>query len=168
MIQCSNVAMTRTWGAIPMTVKMSYDEALAILTPKYGEHDAKEILSLLNFKEMLKKQLDNSLKLCYNKYIKRKKEVITMRATGIVRRIDDLGRVVIPKEIRRTLKIREGDPLEIFITKEGGVVFQKYNNGVYEDLMGVAEKLRDDKCFELAAACEEVAKQFKEKEEEGF
>lgn len=91
-----------------------------------------------------------------------------MKATGIIRRIDDLGRVVIPKEIRRTLKIREGDPMEIFITKEGGVVFQKYNNGVYEDLMGVAEKLRDDNCFELAAACEEVAKQFKEKEEEGF
>lgn len=91
-----------------------------------------------------------------------------MKATGIIRRIDDLGRVVIPKEIRRTLKIREGDPLEIFITKEGGVVFQKYNNGVYEDLMGVAEKLRDDNCLELAAACEEVAKQFKEKEEEGF
>ena len=66
-----------------------------------------------------------------------------MKATGIVRRIDDLGRVVIPKEIRRALKIREGDPLEIFITKEGGVVFQKYNNGVYEDLMGVAETLRD-------------------------
>lgn len=88
-----------------------------------------------------------------------------MRATGIVRRIDDLGRVVIPKEIRRTLKIREGDPLEIFITKEGGVVFQKYNNGVYEDLMGVAEKLRDDSCLELAAAIEEVAKQYQRKEE---
>ena len=89
-----------------------------------------------------------------------------MKATGIVRRIDDLGRVVIPKEIRRTLKIREGDPLEIFITKEGGVVFQKYNNGVYENLMGVAEKLRDDSCLELAAAIEEVAKQYQRKEEE--
>lgn len=49
-----------------------------------------------------------------------------MKATGIVRRIDDLGRVVIPKEIRRNLKIKEGDPLEIFLTKDGGVVFQKY------------------------------------------
>lgn len=48
-----------------------------------------------------------------------------MRATGIVRRIDDLGRVVIPKEIRRTLKIHEGDPLEIF-TDGGAVVFKKY------------------------------------------
>ena len=46
-----------------------------------------------------------------------------MKATGIVRRIDDLGRVVIPKEIRRTMHIREGDPLEIFTDKEGGVIF---------------------------------------------
>ena len=50
-----------------------------------------------------------------------------MKATGIVRRIDDLGRVVIPKEIRRTLRIREGDPLEIFTGKEGEVVFKKYS-----------------------------------------
>ena len=49
-----------------------------------------------------------------------------MKATGIVRRIDDLGRVVIPKEIRRSMKIREGDPLEIYTTSEGGVVFKKY------------------------------------------
>lgn len=48
-----------------------------------------------------------------------------MKATGIVRRIDDLGRVVIPREIRRTLKIREGDPLEIY-TDRGAVIFQKY------------------------------------------
>ena len=50
-----------------------------------------------------------------------------MKATGIVRRIDDLGRVVIPKEIRRTMRIREGDPLEIFTDREGGVVFKKYS-----------------------------------------
>ena len=49
-----------------------------------------------------------------------------MRATGIVRRIDDLGRVVIPREIRKTLRIKEGDPLEIFTTNEGEVVFKKY------------------------------------------
>lgn len=49
-----------------------------------------------------------------------------MKATGIVRRIDDLGRVVIPKEIRRTLNIREGDPLEVFVGENGSVVFQKY------------------------------------------
>lgn len=50
-----------------------------------------------------------------------------MKATGIVRRIDDLGRVVIPKEIRRTLRIREGDPLEIFTEKDGSVIFKKYS-----------------------------------------
>ena len=48
-----------------------------------------------------------------------------MKATGIVRRIDDLGRVVIPKEIRRTMRIREGDPLEIYTEKDGEVYFQK-------------------------------------------
>ncbi len=50
-----------------------------------------------------------------------------MKATGIVRRIDDLGRVVIPKEIRRTLRIREGDPLEIYTDREGEVIFKKYS-----------------------------------------
>ena len=49
-----------------------------------------------------------------------------MRATGIVRRIDDLGRVVIPREIRKTLRIKEGDPLELFTTKDGEVIFKKY------------------------------------------
>ena len=56
-----------------------------------------------------------------------------MKATGIVRRIDDLGRVVIPKEIRRTLKIKEGDPLELFITEKGEVVFKKYRYANEED-----------------------------------
>ena len=50
-----------------------------------------------------------------------------MKATGIVRRIDDLGRVVIPKEIRRTMRIREGDPLEIFTDRDGEVIFKKYS-----------------------------------------
>lgn len=50
-----------------------------------------------------------------------------MKATGIVRRIDDLGRVVIPKEIRRTLRIRDGAPLEIFTSKDGEVIFKKYS-----------------------------------------
>lgn len=50
-----------------------------------------------------------------------------MKATGIVRRIDDLGRVVIPKEIRRTMRIREGDPLEIYTSNEGEVIFKKYS-----------------------------------------
>ena len=59
-----------------------------------------------------------------------------MKATGVVRRIDDLGRIVIPKEIRRTMRIREGDPLEIFTDKDGGVVFKKYS------LMGGVADLR--------------------------
>ena len=50
-----------------------------------------------------------------------------MKATGIVRRIDDLGRVVIPKEIRRTMRIRDGDPLEIYTEKDGEVIFKKYS-----------------------------------------
>lgn len=66
-----------------------------------------------------------------------------MKATGIVRRIDDLGRVVIPKEIRRTLKIYEGSPLEIFTGEDGSVVFRKYSSmeniaelaGVYADAL---------------------------------
>ncbi len=50
-----------------------------------------------------------------------------MKATGIVRRIDELGRVVIPKEIRRTMRLREGDPIEIFTDREGGLIFKKYS-----------------------------------------
>ncbi len=50
-----------------------------------------------------------------------------MKATGIVRRIDDLGRVVIPKEIRRTMRIRDGDPLEIYTDRDGEVIFKKYS-----------------------------------------
>ena len=50
-----------------------------------------------------------------------------MKATGIVRRIDELGRIVIPKEIRRTMRIREGDPLEIFTDRDGEVIFKKYS-----------------------------------------
>lgn len=65
-----------------------------------------------------------------------------MKATGIVRRIDDLGRVVIPKEIRRTLRIREGDPLEIYL-HEDGVVFRKYS---------IMDALQDaDKYAQIAA-----------------
>lgn len=65
-----------------------------------------------------------------------------MKATGIIRRIDDLGRVVIPKEIRRSLKIREGDPLEIFI-ENNGVYFQKYSTlgSLAEEPLRVAIKM---------------------------
>lgn len=54
-------------------------------------------------------------------------EEVVMKATGIVRRIDDLGRIVVPKEIRRTLRIREGDPLEIFTDREGEIILKKYS-----------------------------------------
>jgi stage V sporulation protein T len=56
-----------------------------------------------------------------------RQEETALKATGIVRRIDELGRVVIPKEIRRTLRIREGDPLEIFTDREGEVILKKYS-----------------------------------------
>ncbi len=67
-----------------------------------------------------------------------------MKATGVVRRIDDLGRIVIPKEIRRTMRIREGDPLEIFTDKDGGVVFKKYS------LMGGVVDFASQMCETLA------------------
>lgn len=64
-----------------------------------------------------------------------------MKATGIVRRIDDLGRVVIPKEIRRTMRIREGDPLEIYTSSDGEVIFKKYSaiNEMSQSASQVAE-----------------------------
>lgn len=61
-----------------------------------------------------------------------------MKATGIVRRIDDLGRVIIPKEIRRTLHIREGDPLEIYTDDKGSVIFRKYQSNAAEDIFNLA------------------------------
>ncbi len=66
-----------------------------------------------------------------------------MKATGVVRRIDDLGRVVIPKEIRKTLRIKEGDPLEIFTDKEGEVILKKYSpiGELTEFATGYAETL---------------------------
>ena len=72
-----------------------------------------------------------------------------MKATGIVRRIDDLGRVVIPKEIRRTMRIREGDPLEIFTGANGEVVFKKYSPigelgeaaAIYAESLSIGTKL---------------------------
>ena len=66
-----------------------------------------------------------------------------MKATGIVRRIDDLGRVVIPKEIRRTLRIREGDPLEIYTERDGEVIFKKYSpmGDLTEQAMQICESI---------------------------
>ena len=62
-----------------------------------------------------------------------------MKATGIIRRVDDLGRVVIPKELRRSVGIREGEPLEIFIEGEDTVCFRKYKT----NLSDAIEHLRD-------------------------
>lgn len=65
-----------------------------------------------------------------------------MRATGIIRRIDDLGRVVIPKEIRRNCNIREGEPLEIFL-EDGGVVFKKYLPNYRKELTNTLQDAAD-------------------------
>lgn len=62
---------------------------------------------------------------------------VKMKATGIVRKIDDLGRVVIPKELRRSLRIREGDPLEIYLQSDGEIVLKKY--ALMEDLINTAQ-----------------------------
>lgn len=63
-----------------------------------------------------------------------------MKATGIIRRVDDLGRIVIPKEVRRITHIHEGDPLEIFLDGQGGVVFRKYSVlGMNDDVLRTAK-----------------------------
>lgn len=64
-----------------------------------------------------------------------------MKATGIIRRIDDLGRVVIPREIRRTLHIKEGDPFEIFLDNKGGVMFRKYESDCVQELYNAFDDL---------------------------
>lgn len=65
-----------------------------------------------------------------------------MKATGIIRRVDDLGRVVIPKEIRRNCNIREGEPLEIFL-EDDGVVFKKYLPSYRDDLITALQNAAD-------------------------
>ena len=70
-----------------------------------------------------------------------------MKATGIIRRVDDLGRMVIPKEIRRTLRIREGEPLEIFTDTVNGmpcVCFMKYSQTFQNDLKDFADKIVEE------------------------
>lgn len=74
-----------------------------------------------------------------------------MKATGIIRRIDDLGRIVIPKEIRRTLRIREGDPLEIFLDEQNGVIFRKYSQlGMSDDVLRTANLMAKFSGMEIA------------------
>lgn len=77
-----------------------------------------------------------------------------MKATGIVRRIDDLGRVVIPKEIRRTLRIREGDPLEIFTDRNGEVILKKYSpiGELYKTSCEYAESLASTTGYTVCVA----------------
>jgi AbrB family transcriptional regulator (stage V sporulation protein T) len=74
-----------------------------------------------------------------------------MKATGIVRRIDDLGRVVIPKEIRRTMRIREGDPLEIYTSRDGEVIFKKYS--LLEGMEDFAGQLCDTMSRSTGSIC---------------
>ncbi len=74
-----------------------------------------------------------------------------MKATGIVRRVDDLGRIVIPKEIRRTLRIREGDPLEIYTEKDGGVIFRKYSP------MGDLQEFASQMCESIGSVTGHIA-----------
>ena len=101
-----------------------------------------------------------------------------MRATGIVRRIDDLGRVVIPKEIRRLCHIYEGDPLEIFIDQMNGqpmVCFRKYETGFLNSLTALADAIDDEMVNstaykqrgEVRKHFNEIAKILKEWENEG-
>lgn len=78
-----------------------------------------------------------------------------MKATGIVRRIDDLGRVVIPKEIRRTLRIRDGDPLEIYTARDGEVIFKKYSPvGELSDFATQICESLNKTCGGIVAVCD--------------
>ena len=101
-----------------------------------------------------------------------------MRATGIIRRIDDLGRVVIPREIRRNFRIREGDPLEIYTDQIDGqpvICFRKYETGFLNSLTALADTIDDEMMNsaineqrdEVRKHFNEIAKILKEWENEG-
>lgn len=101
-----------------------------------------------------------------------------MKATGIIRRIDDLGRVVIPKEIRRSCCIREGDPLEIFMEQIDGqpaICFRKFETGFLNSLTSLADRINDEMMEsatngqrnEVREHFNEIAKILKEWENEG-
>lgn len=90
-----------------------------------------------------------------------------MKATGIVRRIDDLGRVVIPKEIRRSMGIQEGDPLEMFIDAEsGGLVLMAYHSEASEKINAIAENLNSigatPEHWKIAKELKNIAKKLKQ------
>lgn len=82
-----------------------------------------------------------------------------MKATGIVRRIDDLGRVVVPKEIRRNLGIREGDPLEIFLDEQGGIIFKPYKVDEGQILSSAIEQLYHMGQYERSEALKKLLKE---------
>lgn len=93
-----------------------------------------------------------------------------MRATGIVRRIDDLGRVVIPKEIRRSMGIKEGDSFEMFIdTESGGLVLMSYHSEACDKINAIAESLNTigatPEHWEIAKELKEIAKKLKKIDE---
>ena len=101
-----------------------------------------------------------------------------MKATGIIRRIDDLGRVVIPQEIRRTMRIREGDPLEIYTNIIDGmpcVCFCKYQTGFFHKVIEMVDRIDDEMMYnatdeqrsEVRKYFNEIAKILKESENEG-
>ena len=90
-----------------------------------------------------------------------------MRATGIVSRIDDLGRIVIPREVRRTMGIKEGDPLEMFIdTESGGLVLIPYRSETHNKINAIAESLNEvgttPEHWEIAKKLQEIAKRLEE------
>lgn len=80
-----------------------------------------------------------------------------MKATGIIRRIDDLGRVVIPKEIRRKMHIREGEPLEIYTEGNDTVCFRKYQTNMVNEVQTMEETILDDWMYDIV--CGGTAKQ---------
>jgi AbrB family transcriptional regulator (stage V sporulation protein T) len=92
-----------------------------------------------------------------------------MRATGIIRRLDDLGRVVIPKEIRRTMGVREGDPLEMYVEENGGLVLIPYHSEASSKLRGIAETISNigmtPEYWEIADEIRAIANKLKNLEE---
>jgi AbrB family looped-hinge helix DNA binding protein len=95
-----------------------------------------------------------------------------MRATGIVRRVDDLGRVVIPREIRKQMGIREGEPMEIFL-EENAVMFRKYSFNLVDEVKRVAELIEyhhnadSETMADISRMLSTVAELVKGEEEEG-
>lgn len=83
-----------------------------------------------------------------------------MKATGIIRRVDDLGRIVIPKEIRRSMGIREGEPMEIFIDCCDGVIFRKYEQNLIADVQDLQNKIDDHLEWGSQSKRARVANQF--------